>query len=178
MPPRPAVRPGLGDQLGVPALVLPVVQDGPASVGGLAPRGRVPPGLAATGPAVRAVARDQLGPDPPRWLQEAVGKGGEASGPSPVDRGKSGTAIHIASDARAMPLAVVVTKAGANDGCQTHKVLAALVVRPPAPEVPTDTPDERGRPTARADGAYGNEPSRDRAGSERFRLYAPGRGEK
>jgi hypothetical protein len=51
-----------------------------------------------------------------------------------------------------MPLAVMVTKAGANDGCQTHKVLAALVVRPPVSEVPTDTPDERGRPTARADG--------------------------
>ena len=77
-----------------------------------------------------------------------------------------------------MPLAVTVTAAGANDGCQTHKVLAALVVRPPAPEVPSDTPDERGRPTARADGAYGNGPSRDRAASQGFRLYAPGRGQK
>jgi len=77
-----------------------------------------------------------------------------------------------------MPLAVTVTAAGANDGCQTHKVLAALVVRPPAPEVPADTPDARGRPTARADGAYGNGPSRDRAGSQGFRLYAPGRGQK
>ena len=77
-----------------------------------------------------------------------------------------------------MPLAVVVTTAGANDGCQTHKVLAALVVRPPAPAVPTDAPDERGRPTARADGAYGNDPSRGRAGSQGFRLYAPGRGQK
>jgi hypothetical protein len=76
-----------------------------------------------------------------------------------------------------MPLAVVVTRAGANDGCQTHKVLAALVVRPPAPEVPTETPDERGRPTARADGAYGNGPSRDRAASQGFRLSAPGRGQ-
>ena len=36
-----------------------------------------------------------------------------------------------------------VTKAGGNDGCQIHKVLAAVVVRPPAPEAPTDTPDER-----------------------------------
>ena len=76
-----------------------------------------------------------------------------------------------------MPLAVVVTRAGANDGCQTHKVLAALVVRPPAPEVPTDSPDDRGRPTARADGADGNAPSRDRASSRGFRWYAPGRGQ-
>jgi transposase len=76
-----------------------------------------------------------------------------------------------------MPLAVVVTKAGANDGCQTHKILAAMVVRPPAPEVPTDTPDERGRPQARADGAYGNSPTRDRASSQGFRLQAPSRGQ-
>jgi len=75
-------------------------------------------------------------------------------------------------------LAAVVTKAGANDGCQAHKVLAALVVRPPAPEVPAHAPDARGRPTARADGAYGNKPSRDRAGSQGFRLYAAGRGQK
>lgn len=77
-----------------------------------------------------------------------------------------------------MPLAVVVTPAGANDGCQTHKVLAALVVRPPAPDRPAALPDERGRPTARADGAYGNGPSRERAASQGFRLQAPSRGRK
>lgn len=74
-----------------------------------------------------------------------------------------------------MPLAVTVTKAGANDGCQTHKVLAALAVRPPAAEVPTDTPDVRGRPMARA---YENGPSRERAASQGFRLQAPSRGQK
>jgi transposase len=76
-----------------------------------------------------------------------------------------------------MPLAVVVTPAQANDGCQTHRVLAALVVKPPAGE-PVPTPDERGRPMARADGAYGNGPGRDRAASQGFRLRAPGRGRK
>lgn len=77
-----------------------------------------------------------------------------------------------------MPLAVTVTKAGANDGCQAHKVLAALVVRPAAPEAPVDTPDARVRPRARADGAYGNGPSRERAASQGFRLEAPSRGHK
>ena len=77
-----------------------------------------------------------------------------------------------------MPLAVTVTPAGANDGCQTHKVLAALVVQPPEPEAATTTPDERGLPTARADGAYGNQPSRERAASQGFRLQAPSRGKK
>jgi transposase len=76
-----------------------------------------------------------------------------------------------------MPLAVTVTPAAANDGCQTHKVLAALVVRPPRPERPADDPDERGRPTAQADGAYGNAPSRQRAAAAGFRLRAPGRGQ-
>jgi transposase len=77
-----------------------------------------------------------------------------------------------------MPVAVTVTAAGANDGGPTHKVRAARVVRPPEPEVPTDTPDVRGRPGARADGAYGNQPSRERAASQGFRLHAPRRGQK
>jgi transposase len=77
-----------------------------------------------------------------------------------------------------MPLGVTVTKAGANDGCQTHKVLASMVVRPPAPEAAAPAPDERGRPTAQADGGYGNGPSRQRAASQGFRLRAPGRGQR
>lgn len=77
-----------------------------------------------------------------------------------------------------MPLAVTVTPANANDGCQTHKVLAALVVAPPPPDVPAAAPDPRSLPTARADGAYGNQPSRDRATSQGFRLQAPSRGTK
>jgi transposase len=87
---------------------------------------------------VRGIPR---GPNPPRRLQEAVEKGGEASGPSPVDRGKSGSAIRLASDGRAVPLGVVVTAASANDGCQTHKVRASVVVQPP-PEGPAAVPDE------------------------------------
>ena len=77
-----------------------------------------------------------------------------------------------------MPLGVTVTPAGANDGCQTHKVLAALVVTPPPPEVPAEVPDPRARPTAQADGAYGNGPSRGRAESQGFRMQAPSRGKR
>ena len=54
--------------------------------------------------------------------------------PSPVDRGKCGTALHLACDARAMPLGVVVTAAKANDGCQPEDVRHALVVHPPGAE--------------------------------------------
>jgi transposase len=77
-----------------------------------------------------------------------------------------------------MPLGVVVTGANANDGCQTEDVLASLVVRPPEPEVPVACPDPRSLPHAQADGAYGNQPTRQRAQRAQFRLQAPKRGEK
>lgn len=87
--------------------------------------------------------------------------------------------MHLACDARALPLAVVVTAANANDGCQTKDVLQALVVRPPEPEQPPAGPvDPRGLPTAQADGAYGNAPSRQRARQAGFRLRAPPRGQR
>jgi transposase len=76
-----------------------------------------------------------------------------------------------------MPLGVVVTGANANDGCQTEVVLQALVVRPPAAEVPVPKVDLRSLPRAQADGAYGNGPSRDRAQRAGFRLQAPSRGQ-
>lgn len=74
-----------------------------------------------------------------------------------------------------MPLGAVITKAGANDGVQTAEVLNSLVVRPP-PAPPVEQLDPRALPLARADGAYGNGPSRQRALSEGFRLQAPGPG--
>lgn len=77
-----------------------------------------------------------------------------------------------------MPLGVVVTGANANDGCQTQDVLHALVVRPATPEPSAATPDPRSLPTAQADGAYGNGPTRQRAQDGGFRMQAPKRGEK
>ena len=55
-----------------------------------------------------------------------------------------------------MPLGAVVTKAAANDGQQTHDLLKALVLQPPAAKVPVEQIDPRDLPTVRADGAYGN----------------------
>ena len=88
----------------------------------------------------------------------------EQTGPSPVDRGKCGTALPLAYDARALPLGAIVTGANANDGCQTEAVLHARVVRPPAPEVPVPEVALQSLPRVQADGAYGrvlreNEPS-------------------
>jgi transposase len=94
-----------------------------------------------------------------------------------VDRRKCGTAIHVASDAYGLPLAAVVTAANVNDGTQTQAVLAALVIRPPAADVPVGQPDVRDLPRARADGAYGNGPSQTRANNAGHRLTAPKRGQ-
>jgi transposase len=103
-------------------------------------------------------------------------KGGEDTGPSPVDRSKSGTAIHLATDEHGLPLAATVTAANANDGVQTQQVLQALVIKPPPPEVPVTAPDPRDLPHARADGAYGNRPTQGRANAAGFRMLAPRQG--
>jgi transposase len=75
-----------------------------------------------------------------------------------------------------MPLAAVVTAANVNDSTQTQTVLDALVIRPPAAEVPVAQPDMRDLPRSRADGAYGNRPSQTRANASGFRREAPKRG--
>lgn len=77
-----------------------------------------------------------------------------------------------------MPLGVVVTKAAANDGCQTEDVLKRMVVQPPPPEVPVAQVDVRDLPRGIADGAYGNQPTAERGQRAGFRIQAPKRGQK
>ena len=62
-----------------------------------------------------------------------------------------------------MPLGAVVSAANVNDSVETQAVLESLVVKPPAAEVPVAQLDRRDLPHARADGAYGNRPSKERA---------------
>jgi transposase len=76
-----------------------------------------------------------------------------------------------------MPLGAVITAANVNDSTQTQAVLAALVVRPPAADTPVAQPDVRDLPRSRADGAYGNRPSKERAAAAGFRMEAPKRGQ-
>jgi transposase len=70
----------------------------------------------------------------------------------------------------------VVTGANANEGVQARAVLDALVIRPPGPDRPNPAPDPRDLPRVRADGAYGNRPTRQRATDAGFRMEAPSRG--
>jgi hypothetical protein len=72
-----------------------------------------------------------------------------------------------------MPLGAVVTAANVNDSTQTQTILEALVVKPPLAQTPVGQPDARDLPHARADGASGNRPSRERAAAAGFRMEAP-----
>ena len=76
-----------------------------------------------------------------------------------------------------MPLGAVITGANANDGQQTGDLLGAMVIQPPPPDEQPATPDVRDLPSARGDGAYGNEPTRQRAAAKGFRMRAPRRGQ-
>jgi hypothetical protein len=76
-----------------------------------------------------------------------------------------------------MPLGATVTIAAANDGQQTGHVLRAMVIQPPPADALQVALDPLNFPTAKADGAYGNEPTRARAAAEGFRMRAPKRGQ-
>src|SRR5438874_12171713 len=128
MPARPALRPDHRHRLGIRAPLFSLRPDYQAAAPGLAGTRQLSHRLATTGPALPATARHQLGQDPPGRLREAGKKGGADTGPSPVDRSKCGTAIHLATEEHGLPLGAVVTKAGANDGVQTQVVLEAMVL--------------------------------------------------
>src|SRR5215475_1336558 len=158
-----ALCPRHGDWVADVAPQLSVLQNGAPPAQGLVGPGRLSGRLEPTGSPLCSPAGDQLGRGIAGRLQEACKKRGEQTGPSPVDRGKCGTALHLACDARAMPLGVVVTGANTNDGCQTKNVLQALVVQPPVADSLLPCLDPRDLPRAQADGAYGNGSTQERA---------------
>lgn len=57
--------------------------------------------------------------------------GGEATGPSPVDRAKSGTKRSLLTDGRGVPLSVVVAKSNRNDMKLTRQTLSSTIVERP-----------------------------------------------
>ena len=57
--------------------------------------------------------------------------GGEATGPSPVDRGKQGTKRSVLTDQRGVPLAVQITGANTPDKAVALATLDRLAVERP-----------------------------------------------
>ncbi|WP_328893983.1 transposase [Streptomyces sp. NBC_00236] len=53
------------------------------------------------------------------WLPHSREKGGPDTGPSPVDRRKTGSKHHLICDGRRTPLKVITTAANVNDVTQT-----------------------------------------------------------
>jgi len=80
---------------------------------------------------------------PPTSAQK---KGGEVTGPSPVDRGKTGSKHHLICDGNGTPLKVITTAANVNDVTQT---LALVDGVPPVAGKP-------GRPRRRPDALLGD----------------------
>ena len=76
-------------------------------------------------------------------------KGGSLTGPSPVDRGKRGSKIHVLSDANGIPLVVDVSGANAHDSTLLLPIVAAI------PAVKSRHGPRRGKPgKLRADKGY------------------------
>jgi transposase len=81
--------------------------------------------------------------------------GGEATGPSPVDRAKPGSKHHVITDAKGIPLASSVTAADVNDISEMAPLFDAI------PEVAGKVGHPRKRPDAlQGDLAYDSEPHR------------------
>lgn len=103
--------------------------------------------------------------------------GGEKTGPSPVDRSRSGSKHHLITCGRGSPLAVSLTGGNRNDITQMIPLVDAIPgARPPrqAPP-PTETAVRRPRlPLARraARAAQAWDPGEDRLAEERPRLRA------
>jgi transposase len=82
-------------------------------------------------------------------------EGGEDTGPSPTDRGKSGGKHHVMTDARGIPLSATVTAANGNEVTQVVAVLTDM-----APVGGKPGPKRRKPERRQGDRGYDSEPVR------------------
>ncbi len=104
------------------------------------------------GPAPHTAGRvergraDRLDARPRGRLPRQGEKRGEATGPSPVDRGKTGSKHHLICDGNGTPFTVITTAANVNDVTQTLALVDGI---PPVA-------GRRGRPRRRPDALLGD----------------------
>ena len=84
-------------------------------------------------------------------------EGGEATGPNPTDRGKSGSKHHVLTEAHGIPLTATVTAANVNEVTQVLPVLTSM---PPVGGKPG--PKRRKPDRLQGDRGYDSEPVRQR----------------
>src|SRR3954451_965578 len=144
-PQRDPARAAYRDRVGGPApgVRLWLRGDGVAAAARLAAGRRV--GRAASqaaGPAQRG-GRDRLVACRRRRLSCACPFGGLLTGPSPVDRARTGSKHHLLVDATGIPLAVALTGGNRNDVTQLIPLLEDLHARPVAGKIgrPRQKPD-------------------------------------
>lgn len=100
-------------------------------------------------------------------------KGGDHTGPSPVDRGKTGTKHHIACDSSGIPLAVIIT------GGNVPDISTAVDLVESIPPVAGRVGHPRRRPeTILTDGGYDSRSFRDWLRSKQIEPVIPQRGRK
>jgi putative transposase len=68
-----------------------------------------------------------------RWSADQSPFGGEATGPSPTDRGKQGTKRSVLTEGQGIPMAVVVAGANRHDMKLLADTLDAVVIARPEP---------------------------------------------
>ena len=81
-----------------------------------------------------------MGPSHRRRCLRSREKGGSATGPNPVDRGKNGSKLHILTEAGGLPLAVAVS------GANTHDMNALKPLVHAIPDVRSPRGPRRSRP--------------------------------
>ena len=116
----PVGGPAAGDGLRVGDDVL-------AKIGGVEPGRRVEPAAPRAAGRVARRRRDRLVPSGRGQLARAGQRGGEQTGPSPVDRSRKGSKHHLICSGNGIPLAATLTAANRNDITQ----LTDLVDRVP-----------------------------------------------
>ena len=94
-------------------------------------------------------AGHRLDPREHRQPGRAGQKGGEATGPNPVDRGKRGSKYHLVVDRNGIPLAVTLSAANAHDSTLLEPTIDAI---PPI----VGPPGRPGRPRFRPDKLHGD----------------------
>src|SRR3954466_459145 len=144
-PQRDPARAAHGDRVGGPApgVRLRLRGDGVAAIARLAAGRRV--GGVASAPAHPAQrgGRDRLVARRRRRVPYSRPFGGFLTGPSPVDRSRTGSKHHLLVDATGIPLAVALTGGNRNDVTQLLPLLDELHARPIA--------GKRGRPRQKPD---------------------------